>query len=78
MEENASLFTSDTTTPCNFNITEDTLDLDINSQCKSNSKILSGINSQSKCKAQPRRALLGYPFHNTAAHMEAMPTREGI
>ena len=30
------------------------------------------------CKAQPRRALLGYPFHNTAAHMEAMPTREGI
>ena len=31
-----------------------------------------------KCKAQPRHALLGYPFHNTAAHMEAMPTREGI
>ena len=30
------------------------------------------------CKAQPHRALLGYPFHNTAAHMEAMPTREGI
>ena len=30
------------------------------------------------CKAQPRRALLGYPFHNTVAHMEAMPTREGI
>ena len=32
----------------------------------------------SLCKAQPCRALLGYPFHNTAAHMEAMPTREGI
>ena len=30
------------------------------------------------CKAQPRRASLGYPFCNTAAHMEAMPTREGI
>ena len=30
------------------------------------------------CKVQPRRALLSYPFHNTAAHMEAMPTREGI
>ena len=30
------------------------------------------------CKAQPRRALLGYPFRNTAAHTEAMPTREGI
>ena len=30
------------------------------------------------CKAQPRCALLGYPFHNTAAHTEAMPTREGI
>ena len=30
------------------------------------------------CKVQPRLALLSYPFHNTAAHMEAMPTREGI
>ena len=30
------------------------------------------------CKAQPCCALLGYPFHNTAAHTEAMPTREGI
>ena len=30
------------------------------------------------CKAQPRRALLGYPFCNTAAHTEATPTREGI
>ena len=30
------------------------------------------------CKAQPCRASLGYPFHNTAAHMEATPTREGI
>ena len=38
MEENTSLFTSDTTTPCNFNITEDTPDLEINSKCKSNSK----------------------------------------
>ena len=32
----------------------------------------------SKCKVQPRRALLSYPFHNTAAHTEATPTREGI
>ena len=30
------------------------------------------------CKAQPRRTLLGYPFHNTTAHTEAMSTREGI
>ena len=30
------------------------------------------------CKAQPHRALLGYPFCNTAAHTEATPTREGI
>ena len=30
------------------------------------------------CKAQPRRASLGHPFHNMAAHTEAMPTREGI
>ena len=50
MEENASLFTSDTTTPCNFNITEDTLDLEINSKCKLDSKTLSGIHSQSKPK----------------------------
>ena len=30
------------------------------------------------CKAQPCCDFLGYPFSNTAAHMEAMPTREGI
>ena len=40
MEENASLFRSDTATPCDFNITEDTPDLEINYECKSNSKIL--------------------------------------
>ena len=50
MEGNASLFTSDTATPCNFNITEATPDLESNSECKSNSKILSGIHSQSKHK----------------------------
>ena len=50
MEENTSLFTSDTTTPCNFNVIEDTLDLEINSKCKTNSKILLGIHSQSKHK----------------------------
>ena len=33
---------------------------------------------QHNCKAQPCRALLSYPFHNMAAHMEATPTREGI
>ena len=38
MEENASLFTSDTTTPCDFNITEDTPNLEINSECKLDSK----------------------------------------
>ena len=31
-----------------------------------------------ECKAQPRHALLCYPFHNMAAHSEATPTREGI
>ena len=50
MEENASLFTSDTATPCDFNITEDTLDLEINSKYKSNSTILLGTHSQSKHK----------------------------
>ena len=30
------------------------------------------------CKAQPRRASLGYPFRNMAALTEATPTREGI
>ena len=33
---------------------------------------------ESKCKAEPCCASLGYPFHNTAAHTEATPTREGI
>ena len=36
------------------------------------------LNPPRGCKAQPRRALLGYPFHNTAAHTEATPTRKGI
>ena len=36
------------------------------------------LNPPRGCKVQPRRASLGYPFHNTAAHTEAMPTREGI
>ena len=31
-----------------------------------------------ECKVQPRHASLGYPFCNTAAHTEAMHTREGI
>ena len=48
MEENASLFTSDTATPCNF--TEDTPDLEITSKCKLDSKTLSGIHLQSKHK----------------------------
>ena len=30
------------------------------------------------CKAQPHRASLSYPFHNTAAHTEITPTGEGI
>ena len=50
MEENASLFTCDTATPCNFNITEDTMDLKNNSQCKLDSKTLLGVHSQSKHK----------------------------
>ena len=36
------------------------------------------LNPSRGCKVQPRHALLGYPFHNMAAHTEAMPTREGI
>ena len=36
------------------------------------------LNPPRRCEAQPQRASLGYPFHNTAAHMEATPTREGI
>ena len=50
MEENASLFTSDTATSCDLNITEDTTDLEINSKCKSKFKIPLGIHSQSKHK----------------------------
>ena len=36
------------------------------------------LNPPRGCKAQPYRASLGYPFHNMAAHTEAMPTRGGI
>ena len=50
MEKNASLFTSDTGTSCNFNITEDTSDLETTSKGQSKFKILSGIHSQSKHK----------------------------
>ena len=50
MEENASLFTSDTTTPCDFNITEETPDLEINSKYDLDSKTLLGIHLQSKHK----------------------------
>ena len=64
MEENASLFTSDTATPCNFNITEDTPDLEINSKCKSNSKILSGIHSQSKHKYKNAFGNSNIQYHN--------------
>ena len=50
MEEDASLFTSDTTTPCDYNITKGVKNSDTISEGKS--KILSpmGIHSQSKHK----------------------------
>ena len=64
MEENASLFTSDTATPCNFNITEDTLDLEINSACKSNCKILLGIHLQSKHKYRNAFGNSDIQYHN--------------
>ena len=50
MEEDASLFTSDTTTPCDYNITHGVQNLDTISEDKS--KIISpmGIHSQSKHK----------------------------
>ena len=40
--------------------------------------MLNNIHICSLCKVQPCHASLGYPLHNTAAHMEATPTREGI
>ena len=52
MEENASLFTSDTATPCDSNINEDTPNLEIHSECKLDSKILLGIHLQSKHKCR--------------------------
>ena len=50
MEENASLFTSDTPTPCDNNITEAMLQLDTNSKHHSKFQIPLGIHSQSKHK----------------------------
>ena len=64
MEENASLFTSDTTTPYNFNITEDTPNLEINSECKLDSKTLSGIHSQSKHKHRNTFGNSNIQYHN--------------
>ena len=64
MEDNASLFTSDTTTPCNLNITEDTLDLETNSECKLNSKTLSGIHLQSKHKYRNTFGNSNIQYHN--------------
>ena len=50
MEENASIFTSDTTTPCDYNITKGVQNSDTISEGKS--KIISpmGIHLQSKHK----------------------------
>ena len=64
MEENASLFTSDTATPCDFNITEDTPNLEINSECKLDSKTLSGIHSQSKHKYRNTFGNSNIQYHN--------------
>ena len=64
MEENASLFTSDTATPCDFNITEDTLDLEINSKYKLDSKALLGIHSQSKHKYRNTFGDSNIQYHN--------------
>ena len=43
MEENASLFTSDAATPCDFSITVDTPDVEINSEHKLDAEILLGF-----------------------------------
>ena len=64
MEEIASLFTSDTATPCNFSITEDTPDLEINSACKSNCKILLGIHLQNKHKYRNAFGNFDIQYHN--------------
>ena len=54
---------------------DDTLEVNINGRDYPGSRI---VDILSYCKAQPCRASLCYPFHNTAAHTEATPTREGI
>ena len=50
MEEDASLFTSNTTTPCNYNITKVVQNSDTISKVKSKFTIPMGIHSQSKHK----------------------------
>ena len=64
MEENASLFTSNTSTPCNFNTTEDTPNLEINSECKSNFTTLLGIHLQSKHKYRNTFGNSNIQYHN--------------
>ena len=49
-EVNASLFTMDTTTPCNYNISVDTPNLSNSHKNKSNTISSTGIHSKSKHK----------------------------
>ena len=64
MEENASLFTSDTATPCDFNITDSTPDLEINSECNLDSKTLLGIHLQSKHKYRNTFGIFNIQYYN--------------
>ena len=50
MEEDASIFTSDTTTPCDYNVTKDVQNSDTISEGKSKTISPMGIHLQSKHK----------------------------
>ena len=49
---------------CDFNITDDTLDSEITSECKSNAKILSGIHSQNKHKYRNTFGYSNIQYHD--------------
>ena len=73
MEENASLFTNDSTTPCNFNITEQNSETE--TPTTNNTPITpktSGIHSQSKHKYRNTFGELNIQYHdfdnNNALH----------
>ena len=64
MEESASLFTSDTATPCDFNIMEDSSNLDSKSDKKNTPHTSKGIHLQNKHKYRNTFGDVNIQYHD--------------